>query len=169
MKTRLNWGAKNSASRFKIKAADLEAAVNALNAHGEWGSFDGSFTYKRKADAQGNPVSVSLAPTYTIKMPSWSSYGKQPQACKDAWDAMWKALYEHEDAHREFFEQGISQLVKDLEALESPTADAIDNLMESARDSIQSKHDEYDRQTDHGRSRGVEVVIAEECRSKKKD
>jgi predicted secreted Zn-dependent protease len=166
MQVQVNWGPQNSSSTFRIQGDSLEAALEALNALEEWGSFTGSFTYKWTGDAQGNVSVVRLVPTYTIRMPVWPAYTRQPQSCKDAWDAMWRALQTHEDSHRQIFTQGIASLVRELEDLASAPGSDVDARIQRARDDIQNKHDEFDRETDHGKSRGVELVIQEECRRK---
>ena len=167
MKVDLQWGAKTTSARFTVNAANLESALKILNGRGEWGLFQGSFTYKWVGDGQQNVTLVRLSPTFTITMPSWPSYKDQPQACKDEWDAMWRALLSHEDGHRAIFEQAISRLVKKIEELQAAKGGEIDQMIAQARDQIQSEHDSFDTSTDHGRSRGVELNITEQCRSKR--
>ena len=164
----LNWGAKNTGAKYRVKGADLESARKFLSGREEWGLFVGDFSYKWKGDAQSNVSLVRIEPKFTITMPSWPAYRNQPQQCKDEWDTMWRALGKHEDGHRDLFERGISQLLSKLEALEAATGREVDDFMEQARAEIQSEHDAYDTRTDYGKSRGVELSITEQCRSKPK-
>jgi predicted secreted Zn-dependent protease len=168
MKVDLNWGAKRLSAHYILKGADLEQALKVLMAREEWGKFEGNFTYKWKADEKGNVSSVTIEPTFTITMPSWPGYNKQPQQCKDTWDEMWHALRKHEDGHREIFEQGVAKLVKGLEEAGDTTGREVDDVMQKARSDIQDQHDEFDTQTENGKSQGVELVITQECRSKAK-
>jgi len=168
MKVNVNWGSKNENAKFRVQGADLESALKFLQGRDEWGSFSGDFTYKWKATAQGQVSSVDISPTYTIRMPTWAAYRKQPESCKDEWDGMWRALREHEAGHRDIFLRGISKLVDDLESMESAAGREIDDLMERASGAIQKEHDDYDSSTDNGKSRGVELRISKECRTKPK-
>ena len=168
MKVNVNWGSKNENAKFRVQGADLESAGKFLQARGEWGSFSGHFPYKWKATAQGQVSSVVISPTYTIQMPTWAAYRKQSESCKNEWDEMWRALRKHEAGHRDIFLRGISKLVGDLEAIESTTGPEIDDLMERAGAAVQKEHDDYDSRTDHGKSRGVELSISEECRTQPK-
>jgi predicted secreted Zn-dependent protease len=172
MKVDVRWGSKNKNATYRVKGADLESAMKFLVGRDEWGSFDGPILWKWKGDAKGNVSSVIIEPSYAITMPTWPAYRNQPQECKDMWDTMWHALREHEDGHREshrdIFERGVSRVVDKLEALEAATGGEIDDMMEKARSEIQGEHDAFDMKTDHGKSKGVELTISENCRSKPK-
>jgi len=168
MKVSVNWGARNISATFPVKATDLEGARDFLRKRDEWGLFHGHFDYTWKDDAQNNVYSVSIAPTFTITMPSWAAYRDQPQICKDAWDTMWRALREHEDGHRALFEPGLTSLVSRLEALETLKGHDLDELMKGVKSDMQAEQDKYDTETDHGASKGVELIIAQQCRSKSK-
>jgi predicted secreted Zn-dependent protease len=169
LKVYLNWGPKNRNAKFRVKANDLESAIAVLSGREEWGKFDSSCPYKWKDGRNGNVASITLTPTFTITMPNWPGYRNQPQKCKDEWDAMWKALYRHENGHRVRFENGISKLVNKLEAMESLKTNEVDAVMSQAKKRMQDRQDEFDRETDHGRSRGVEVTLTERCRKKKSE
>lgn len=166
LKVNLHWGARNTNKKFRIGGRDLESVAKALSTREEWGSFAGSFTHKWKGDAKGNASVVNISPTFTIKMPTWQSYRDQPQACKDEWDRMWVALKKHEEGHRKIFERGIVNLVRDLEALGEPTGTNIDRLMKETGKAIQDGHNAFDRKTENGKARGVELTITSECASK---
>jgi len=168
MKVELNWGAKNSSAKYRLIAKDLDSVAKELGGREEWGKFDGELGFKWRGDAQGNATLVKLSPAYTITMPVWPHYRKQPQACKDAWDTMWRALKKHEDGHKQIFTHGVTDLVRRLEALRSAKGSEIDTMVVRASKEIQAKHDQFDRETDHGRSRGVELVISDECKPKAK-
>lgn len=169
MKVTLHWGSKNSKARFRVRASDLETAEKELRGREEWASFRGNLTWRWKDDGQGKILTLTLNPSYTITMPLWTGYRGQPDLCKQEWDSMWRALLRHEDGHKKIFEQAIAQLVRDLEQLQDVSANALRQLLEKAVTAIQKKHDEFDRVTDHGRSRGVELRILEPCRSKPKN
>lgn len=168
MKVNLNWGRRNTSATYRVRGADLDSVSRSLMARDEWGRFESNLPYKWAGDARGNVESVTLEPTFTITMPSWPLYRNQPQACKDEWDAMWRALREHEDGHRDLFEQGVATIVSKLESLDQATSGEVDNLMKSTRKDIQSEQDKYDTKTDHGRSRGVELTITDQCKAKSK-
>jgi len=166
LKVATEWGAKNTKAKFRVQGRDLAMVAKDLSSREEWGDFKGSFTHKWKGDAHGNALSVIVSPTFTIKMPTWRGYRNQPQVCKDEWDRMWVALKKHEQEHQRIFESGITKLVHDLEALEAPTGTDVDNLAKEAKSTNQAKHDAFDKETDNGASRGVELNITQECRSK---
>lgn len=170
MKVHLHWGKRAANAKFTVRAKSLEEAREALDARGddEWGSFVSDVPYKTKTGADGNVVWVRIAPSFTLTMPTWPGYRKQPQECKDEWDEMWVALKKHENEHRRQFEEGINKLVTDLKALGPTTREKCEEEMDKAIAAIQKEHDAYDKQTDHGRSRGVELTITERCRSKPK-
>lgn len=168
MKVNLNWGQRNTRATYRVAGANLDGVLRSLLARGEWGSFEGDLPYQSRGDAQGNVKSVTLTPTYTITMPVWANYRTQPQACKDEWDEMWRALYQHEDGHRSLFEEGVATIARKLEELEQATSGEIDNLMRQSGSDIQSAQDKFDNSTDHGRSRGVELTITDQCKATKK-
>ncbi len=168
MKVNLNWGRKNTSATYRVTGADLESVSSSLMARDEAGLFKGRLPYKWAGDAQGNVKWVTLEPSFTITMPSWPLYRNQPQACKDEWNAMWRALREHEDGHRSLFEEGVSTIVRKLQSLDQTTGGDLDNLMRQTISDIQSEQDKYDTSTDHGRSRGVEMTITEQCKAKSK-
>lgn len=167
MKIDLQWGTRNGGATYRVTGKDLESVEKALSGRAEVGTFASRFGHKWKSDAQGNAVQVTLTPSYTITMPAWTNYRRQPQACKDAWDAMWRALKKHEDAHKQIFTQGVSDVVGKLEALPQAKGSEIDALMKKARKDIQAKQNRFDRETDHGRSRGVELVVSDACKRKR--
>jgi predicted secreted Zn-dependent protease len=168
MKVELNWGARNSSATYRVAGKDLGDVAKVLGGREKWGEFEGRIGYKWQGDAKGNATRVRLTPAYTITMPVWPGYRKQPQTCKDAWDTMWRALKKHEDGHKQIFTHGVSDLVSQLEALRNAQGSEIDTLVDKASKAIQAKHDKFDRETDHGRSRGVEIVLSDECKSKAK-
>ncbi len=165
MKVVVNWGAKNTSAKYEVVARDLEGSLQFLMQRGdEWGSFLGDFQYRWSADGAGRVQTVTLSPTYTITMPNWRGYRRIAQECQNEWDTMWRALERHEDGHRAIFDQGITTLVSDLNALTSATGSQIDARMQQARSDIQDAHDAYDTRTDHGKSQGVELFIPEKCK-----
>lgn len=168
MKVNLNWGRRNTSATYRVTGADLESVLRSLMARDEWGRFESTLAYKWAGDAQGNVKSVTLEPSFTITMPTWPPYRSQPQSCKDEWDAMWRALRKHEDGHKSLFEQGVATIVRKLESLNQATGSDVDNLMSQSESDIQSEQDKYDTSTDHGRSRGVELTITDQCKAKKK-
>lgn len=167
MRVVVNWGSRNTGATFNVRADSLDGALRFLNARDEWGLFSGNFTKRLVGDARGNATAITLGPTFTITMPSWRAYRRAPQSCKEEWDRMWHALRDHEDGHRQIFEQGFGRIVRDLEALQSPTVSQVDDLLERANNNMQSEQDAHDRATDHGRSRGVDLNITQECRARR--
>ncbi len=164
----LHRGAKNSNAKFRVAGVDLEHGYRALSDREEWGEFKGAISYKRKGDAQRNVTSVRIVPTFPIAMPTWPGCRNQPQECKEAWDTMWRALKKHETGHCEIFERGLSRIVGDLETLQDAKGSELDAFMREAMKAIQAEHNKFDRKTDHGSSRGVELLIPDKCRSKSK-
>lgn len=158
MKLEVNWGEKADNSKFTVKGDDIKSAVKFLNSKGEWGKFKGDIKYKYWADS-GNVTKVRLTPSYKIKMPSWPAYRKQPQTVKDDWDSMYKALLKHENKHKEIFITGLNKLEKDIEALSAITVNDLKSMLAKEVGAIQKKHDAYDKQTEHGAARGVELTI----------
>lgn len=168
MKVNLNWGRKNTSATYRVEGSNLESVSGSLMARDEWGHFESHLPYKWADDGHGNVKSVTLEPSFTILMPSWPHYRNQPQACKDEWDAMWRALRKHEDGHKSLFEQGVAAIVRKLESLDQATQSDLDNLMRQTESDIQSEQNKYDTSTDHGRSRGVELTITEQCKARSK-
>jgi len=168
MKVDLSWGARNSNAKYRLASKDLDSVAKELGGRDEWGKFVGKLGLKWRGDAQGNATRVTLSPTYTITLPAWLHYRKQPQTCKDAWDTMMRALKKHEDGHKQIFTHGVSELVRKLEALRAVQGSEVEALSKRAAKDIQAKHDQFDRETDHGRSRGVELVISDACKPKAK-
>ena len=99
-------------------------------------------------------------------MPAWKAYRRQPQTCKDEWDQMWRALRKHEDGHREIFEKGLARLVSQLENAGKTSGAGLEQLIRNAEADSQREQNTYDNETDHGRSRGVEVSVVEACSKK---
>ena len=163
MKTTLSWGTKNTGAKFNITASDLQSACDALCGNKEWGHFSGDISYDSKGDAQKNVSSIVVKAGYTITMPAWGVLSKQPKACQDEWNRMWKALRAHEDGHLDVFNKGVAALVKTLTALKSGTHDDIDAVVNKALKDIQMGHDKYDASTTHGQKEGVKLDITEEC------
>ena len=168
MKLDVNWGARNSNAKYRLAGKDLGSVAKELGGRDEWGKFDGKLGLKWRGDAQGNATRVRISPAYTITLPTWPQYRKQPQSCKDAWDTMLRALKKHEDGHKQIFTQGVTELVRKLEALRETKGSEVEALLARVNEDIQAKHDRFDRETDHGRSRGVELVISGECKPKAK-
>lgn len=166
MKVILSWGPKRTNIKYRVAGADLERANQFLAEREEWGRFDGQFSYRWRGDARGNVLSVKLEPSFTITMPTWRGYRDQPQECKDEWDAMWRALRRHEGRHHNIFEQGLARLVGKLESLVGAKGTEVAALIKKENAIIQSDHNKFDRETDHGGSRGVELTITEKCKSK---
>ncbi len=170
MEVRVNWVAKNTKARYRVEAADLESAVKFMSArdNNEWGVTDYDMQANWKPDAQDNVSAVTIDAKYTITMPRWPAYRSQPQKCKDEWDTMWVALRKHEDGHRERFEQYVSKLKSKLEALATATGRNVEEIVKQVISENASEQEKYDTSTDHGKSRGVELTITPECRSKQK-
>jgi predicted secreted Zn-dependent protease len=164
MKVRLSWGQRNSGGKFRVEGRNLEAVGQALGGLPEWGKFDGNIQYKWDPDGDGKVRVVKLTASFTISMPVWKQYGTQPAGCKEEWDRMWRALEDHENTHRKIFENGLTKVVNDLEALDATAGSEIDAFMERAKEAMQAEQDGYDRETDHGSSRGVELTVSDECR-----
>ena len=79
---------------------------------------------------------------------------------------MWVALKKHEEGHRKIFERGVAKIVRNLEALEAPTGTNIDRLAKETKRTIQDGHNAFDKETENGMARGVELTITDECASK---
>lgn len=159
MKVQASWGPKDTSGNYTLQAKDLEQALAELNQRKEWGEFTWRMDYRWDGNT---PI---LEPSFKIIMPKWPAYADQKQTCKDAWDSMWKALSKHEDGHREILEKLFSKLVADLEALPDSEAKKADGLIAATLKSMKADQVTYDTQTDHGKSRGVELVVAPECRT----
>jgi predicted secreted Zn-dependent protease len=168
VKVDVSWGTRKTNLTYNVNGVDLEAALNFLKPREEWGAFVGGCPFKSKGNTKTGVTSLSLQPTYSITMPSWPAYSKQPQECKDAWDAMFRALREHEDGHRDLFEAWVKNLATQIEELEAATHSEINERIRSAAADMQKQSDAYDKTTDHGASRGVELNITPSCRSKTK-
>lgn len=159
MKVELAWGERNANAKFRVKGGDVAAAVKFLNARGEWGRFDGQVAYTWKANGQGFVTLLKVTPSFMITMPTWRAYLSQRREIKDEWDAMYRALKEHEEGHRQIFEAGVRKLIQDLEAKAVIKGGEVKGIIDAARDAIQKEHDAYDTRTDHGRSTGVKLTI----------
>lgn len=169
MKIDIQWGAKNSGAKYRVTGEDLESVSQALAGREAWGEFDWTLNYKWLYDATGDVKRVRVIPAYTITMPAWPGYRKQPGECKEAWDTMWRALMKHEKGHLKIFERGIARIVRELEGLRAAKVAEVERLTTQANEEIEKEESQFDRETDHGRSRGVEIVIPGTCRRKVKD
>jgi len=153
----VNWGPRGSRSSFKISGKTLTQVRRNLDARGEWGKCDWSFTWKTSMSASGTVSRVRLTPQWTVLMPAWTEYRRAKARKQESWDQMWKALLKHENGHGDVFERGFSKLERDLAALESPSSSDVDQVAQRAQQDIDKAQRSYDTETDHGRSRGVEL------------
>lgn len=165
MKVTVTWGPRKARQSYVLQADSLEQALSVLQARDEWGRFEQRVPYKFKAKAQ-IVTSVALSPTSSILLPRWPMYELQPQSCKDEWDRMLRALKGHEESHATLFESSFRKLVADLEKQTRMTVNDFDSYINRQFEQIQKESDEFDRKTDHGSSRGVELQINAECRSR---
>lgn len=165
MKVVVNWGPRNARRTYRVRANNLEQALAVLQGREEWGLFEGSAPYRARIRDR-TVISVELSPTFSIQMPKWLGYRGQPQPCQDEWDRMWRALMDHERGHADLFEASVQKIVSHLEEQASMTRPDLDAYMAGQERQTQDASDSYDRATDHGASRGVELRIVPECRSR---
>jgi Bacterial protein of unknown function (DUF922) len=163
VKVVVNWGIRQMDAHFEVPGKDAKAALANLLAREEWGSFEGFVTEPRdKAidmNAQGIAVKVVLAPWYRIQLPRWRGYTTQRAAVQESWDAMWKALQDHERGHLEIFMRGFNAIVKSLEDATELEGGEVKRQLEKAAEGIQQEHDQYDTKTEHGKTTGVDWKI----------
>lgn len=158
MKLEVNWGVKVNHSTFTVKGNDIKSVVKSLNARGEWGKFKGNIKYKYWDD-KGKVTKVRLIPSYKVMMPSWPKYRNQSQAVKDNWDSMYKALLKHENKHKDIFTNGLNKLKTDIEELSEITVNNLKSMLNTDISAIQKKHDAFDKKTEYGAARGVELTV----------
>ena len=163
-KVTVSWGPKEANRQFRVAGVDLAQVAVALSEREEWGGFVWRLTQEWKGNARGNVLPAKIEPSFTIRMPTWRAYRNQSQECKDEWDAVWQALERH--GHRAIFENSVTSMADILESLMEATSEDVDELIRRERVAIQSGQDDFDRETDHGRSRGVELAVTEKCSSK---
>lgn len=166
MKVTVQWAARNALLRYPIQADSLEKVQAVLLAREKPGWFVWSLPYKVKLDSQQRVTSTILSPTSSIHMPTWPQYRSQPQACQDEWDSMWKALKSHEKGHGDLFESALSTMVAYLENQQTMSSSECEDYLKGQYIEIDKRQSRYDTETDHGRSRGVELTISADCRSK---
>ena len=170
MTVTVNWGPRITDAKYTVPGADLESADKFISGREEAGSFDYDFPASSfKRDSGGNVTSFTFTPSFKLTMPTWPAYRKQPQECKDAWDDMWRAVEKHELEHRRIFEQGFAKLVRELEQTPHMPFEDLKTSLCKAKAALQKQHDDFDTETDHGRSRGSELIIPEKCKAKQKN
>jgi predicted secreted Zn-dependent protease len=155
------WGKKDEVT-FKVDAKTLKEAGDELNTRDEWGKFEGDITYDYKSTG-GLVTEVTLKPSYTLSMPKWSGYDKAPQACQQEWDRMYKKLVEHEDGHRDVHAESLAKIEKWLEKAKDLKEKTFFDDFKKLVKEMQDNQKKFDKDTDHGAKKGVELNIAEEC------
>jgi predicted secreted Zn-dependent protease len=157
----IRWGSKNSGKRYTVSGKTLEDAkrfMSQRHANGrDWALFDYKCNCKPVPDAKtGDITKAALTASYSITMPRWTAYKRQPQTCRDEWDRMWKALKDHENEHAEKFVSGVNSLKKLIESNDDLTeANVKIRIDQWLKDTIDIPQQDFDQQTDHGRKRGV--------------
>jgi predicted secreted Zn-dependent protease len=162
MNIEVHWGERNANGRFAVQARDTRSLIRALNAHGEWGRFTGRLNYAISSTGRGVIRKVRLSPSYRIVMPVWRNYRDQPQNVRDDWDQMYRALRAHEDGHRQIFEREVTRLEKELRSLNRNRTADVERRIAEALAVLQRLQDEFDRETEHGAARGVELTIPQD-------
>jgi len=165
MKVNIRWGGRNAQLKYTVRGDTLEKVQSVLLAREEVGQFVWTLPYKLKFDAQQTITSLALSPASSIRMPTWPQYRLQPQVCQDQWDSMWKALQSHEKGHADLFESALATLVARLENMQTMQVGECETYITDRMKELDKQQRQYDVQTDHGRSRGVELTITEPCRS----
>jgi predicted secreted Zn-dependent protease len=166
MKVRTQWGARNARLTYRAEGDSLEKVNVRLLARDEVGRFFWEVKYALKLDATQAVTSIVLSPSSHIEMPVWPQYKSQSQPCQDAWNSMWRALHKHEVGHARIFETELSSIASDLENHSTLRGSEGDNYMRRRLAAIEKHQQQFDTQTDHGRSRGVTLMITQACRSK---
>ncbi len=157
------WGSKPKSSSMRINAKTLGGCIDELKRLHEWGKFDGAIGYVYKADRNKQIANVTLKPSYTIKMPTWSGYKKAPKACKDEWDRMWKKLDEHEEGHRQIHLETLTAIEKAMSGKTNLSIDQFETDLEKLLTEGEVKQKKFDATTGHGSKKGVTLNIAQEC------
>lgn len=162
IKVKTTWGKKEKKSSIKITAKTLGGALKELSKRDEWGKFEGKIGYGYGA-ADGIVTAVTLTPSYTIEMPTWSGYSKAPKACQKEWDRMWKKLEEHEEEHLNIHLATLKTIEDTLgKATDLPETQLPTDFDQMIADG-QANQDKFDKSTGHGSKKGVELNIAKEC------
>ena len=163
MKVRVAWG-KRRKSKYRVNAPNLAAVEKALKSRTEAGEFAYSLKWKATHDAKGYVTSIVVEPSWKILMPVWPEYRTQPQRCKDEWDSMWRALERHEDGHRRIYREAVVQLTKQLEKLPRTRKEDLSTLVNQRIKELKEAQAKYDKKTEHGAARGVQLAITDDCR-----
>jgi Bacterial protein of unknown function (DUF922) len=87
-----------------------------------------------------------------MTMPQWIEYGSACQAEKDEWNRFVAALQAHEQGHVDLAVEHLSNID---DRLVGKSVHGAGIAWQRSLDALRSASDAYDRQTDHGRTRGT--------------
>jgi predicted secreted Zn-dependent protease len=143
---------------------ELRAQMNHFGPRGYDAYAETSVHWNYRFKEQGNGCAIYAArvdASVTCTYPRWEPLPGAPQELKDKWNAF-RALVEiHEKGHGDIAVQTGWEVYEALTGL--PPSPSCGELKRTANaraqaivDGLQTKHEEYDRVTEHGRAQGVQ-------------
>jgi predicted secreted Zn-dependent protease len=141
---------------YTLDAADLESAVNQMNARGEWGlggARDIAYSSGTVND-DGIVSSVTITATLFTTLPNWTQLSSKPQAVQDEWNRMLTALRGHENHHVSIGRTHLEGLRTALAAIHE---DDLATTWSEKMTALQDAQNEYDATTTSGQTEGVNL------------
>jgi hypothetical protein len=143
---------------YTLDAADLESAVNQMNARSEWGLGGArNIAYSTgTVNEDGIVSSVTITATLFTTLPSWTQLGSKPEAVRNEWNRMLSALRGHENHHVSIGRTHLEGLRTALAAIhENDLASTWSEKMAA----LQDAQNEYDTTTTNGQTEGVTIDL----------
>lgn len=135
-----------------VRGDTLEAVANELNALPEWGRGGGFLRTDRVPVGTSPTVTVAIRANLIKVLPRWTKFDKASVAVRAEWNRMLAKLTIHEQRHMEIAIEEAENLATSLKGVE---IGEIADLVTAANQTMQTRQDELDTDTDHGAKTGV--------------
>lgn len=129
--------------------ADVGAALDALQ---EWGQGGGMLRADPIPPGTSTNLTVRLHANLVLRLPTWSGYAAASAPAKAEWDRMLGNLRIHEERHVAIAVEEADNLAADLVGRDISD---IANMVTAANQTMQSRQDELDADTQNGAKSGV--------------
>ena len=129
--------------------ADVGAALDALQ---EWGQGGGMLRADPIPLGTSTNLTVRLHANLVLRLPTWSGYAAASAAAKAEWDRMMVNLRIHEERHVAIAVEEADNLAAALIGLDISD---IANMVTMANQTMQSRQDQLDADTQNGAKAGV--------------
>lgn len=142
---------------YNVHGDNLEEVSAQLDPE-EWGRCHFQYTYSTTV-VDGEVQSANLTLTLTIRLPRWRGRGRNQasQEARDEWDRMLEALRAHEEHHAEIARTWAPQIRERLVGLGEAE---VETEFNTAVADAQAEQDQYDAETTHGQSEGVDLDLS---------